>query len=142
MLVGCGSGHATPTTTAAKNGPFHVHLGPVFAVQVYFCSKLVCAAKATRAKERTVETRLRSEPCVRKIVFISKAEALAIIKRTNPTLYSSMPAGVGNPLPDSVRVLTVRPSCAPALAAAARAAHWPGVQQIGLKHRPATRAGS
>jgi cell division protein FtsX len=89
-----------------------------------------------------VERRLRSEACVRKTVFISKTAALAMFKEKHPKLYAALPPGLGNPLPDSVEAMTDRPSCAVAIAAAARAAHWPGVHHIGLERRPTTQAGS
>ena len=84
---------------------------------------------------------LRNEPCVRQVAFISKAQAFAMLKQEHPKLVGAMPP-VGNPLPDSHEVTPDKPSCAAVIAAAARAAHWPGVQQVALKRRPATRAGS
>jgi cell division protein FtsX len=89
-----------------------------------------------------VGTSLRNEPCVRQVAFISKAQAFAMLKKEHPKLLGAMPPGIGNPLPDSYDVTPDKPSCAAAIAAAARAAHWPGVQQVALKRRPATRAGS
>ena len=119
-----------------------MRLGRVYAVQVYFCTKLGCPAAATRSQERLVGKRLSREPCVRQLIFVSKGEALAMIKKEDPTLYQAMPPGVGNPLPDSFEVMLEKPSCAPAIAASARAAHWHGVQKVDLKRRPPTRVGS
>lgn len=129
LLAGCGSGHSTPTTTSAS----HHMLGTgkrVDFVEVFFCSKLVCAANATRSQEQNVGERLRHEPCVRKVVFISKAEAWAIFKKKHPKLAAASPPGMGNPLPDSYKVTPEKRSCVATIAAAARAAHWPGVQKV------------
>ena len=109
----------------------HVSSGVSFnVVQVFFCSKLVCPAAATRSQEQQVGDGLRHEPCVRKVVFISKAEAWATFKERHPKLAAASPPGTGNPLPDSFKVTPDKRSCVAAIAAAARAAHWPGVKKI------------
>ena len=126
LLVGCGGSQPASTTTP-------VHHVNAYAVNVYFCSRLACAAGATRREERLVGARLRREPCVRRVVFVSKAEALAKMKRQFPQLFQQgMPS---NPLPDSFVVTPAEPSCVAAIAADARAARWPGVQRIALKRR-------
>ena len=85
-----------------------------------------------------VGAKLRREPCVRQVRFVSKAQALAEMKKKFPQLFNqAMPA---NPLPDSFVVTPAKPSCGPELAAAVRAAHWPGVQHVGLKRSRPRRA--
>jgi len=143
LFAGCGSGHGRQTTTSALPNPFH--LGPVYGINVYFCNALSmpgCSADATRGEEHLVETHLRTEACVKRIVFTSKAKAFAEFKKEHPKLVGAMPAGVGNPLPDSYLVTLDKPSCAAAIYTAARAAHWPGVEQIRLARRRPTPAGS
>ena len=128
LLAGCGSGHSAPTTTSVSQ---HVSGGvSVNEVHVFFCSKLVCPANATRSQEQLVGDRLRHEPCVRKVVFISKAEAWATFKKKHPKLAAASPPGMGNPLPDSFKVTPDKRSCVAPIAAAARAARWPGVQKV------------
>lgn len=128
LLAGCGSGHSTPTTNSVSHHLFGVDSANV--VEVFFCSTLVCPANATRSQEQQVGHRLREEPCVRKVVFISKAEAWATFKKEHPKLVGAQPPGMGNPLPDSFKVTPDKRSCVATIAAAARAAHWPGVQKI------------
>ena len=134
LLAGCGWSRYFVQTT----GPAHqAHVHPVGGslVKVYFCSPVICAKGATRHEERLVGERLRREPCVRRVVFTSKAQALAEFRKQHPKLVAALPQGVGNPLPDSFTVTPVKSSCASAIAAAARAAHWPGVQKVSVGPR-------
>jgi cell division protein FtsX len=134
LLAGCGWGRYFVQTT----GPAHqVHVRPFhgYSVKVYFCSPVICAKGATRHEERLVGERMRREPCVQRVVFTSKAQALALFRKQHPKIVAGLPPGVGNPLPDSFTVTPNKPSCASAIVAAARAAHWPGVQRVSLAQR-------
>lgn len=134
LLAGCGGNFLF--TPSPPEGPLQVN--PALrerVVKVYFCSPVQCAKSATRREERRVGGHLRREPCVRSVVFTSKAQALARLRKLHPKLVGAMPPGVGNPLPDSYTVSPDEPSCAAAIAGAARAAHWPGVQQVTLARR-------
>jgi cell division protein FtsX len=121
LLAGCGSGKAAHTTTAAR---------PVRArsttIHVYFESG------ASHAQETSVEQRLRHEPCVRRVVFVSKAQALTIMKKQFPALFAAgQPlAGHKNPLPDSFTVTASKLSCAGGVRASSATAHWPGVSEV------------
>lgn len=97
LLAGCGAGHGNLTTTSAQHSRFQ--LGKAYAVNVVFCSEVDCAANATPREERLVGTRLRDEPCVRQVAFISNARALAMFKKEHPKLVAAMPPGIGNPCP-------------------------------------------
>jgi cell division protein FtsX len=129
LLAGCGSGHSAPTTTSVSHHFSGVDTS-VNVVEVFFCSTLVCPANATRSQEQLVGVRLRHEPCVRKVVFISKAQAWAMFKKKHSKLAGASPPGMGNPLPDSFKITPDKRSCVATIAATARAAHWPGVQKI------------
>ena len=134
LLAGCGwSQYFTKQT-----GPAHqVQIHPVqdrFVI-VDFCSPVICGKGATRPEERLVGEHLRHEPCVRRVVFTTKAQALAKFRKQHPKLVNSFPPGLGNPLPDSYTVTAAKPSCAASIAAAARVAQWPGVQQVSLARR-------
>lgn len=117
LLAGCGASHVN-------------HTRP-YAVQVYLCSPEFCAANATPREERLVGEHLLHEPCVQGVVFTSKAEAWARVKKEDPTL----PMPSQNPLPDSFEVTPDKLSCTAAIAASARAARWGGVQKIELERR-------
>jgi cell division protein FtsX len=134
LLAGCGWSRYFVQTT----GPAHqaqVRPSHGYTVKIYFCSPVLCAKGATRHEERLVGERLRREPCVRRVVFTSKAQAFAKFRKQHPKLVGALPAGLGNPLPDSFTVAPHKPSCAAAIVAAARTAHWPGVQQVALSRR-------
>jgi cell division protein FtsX len=130
LLAGCGSSKAAHTTTATR---------PVRArstrIQVFFKNS------ATRSQETYVEQQLRREPCIRRVVFVSKAQALKIMKKQFPQLFGpgSPLAGHENPLPDSFKVTASKPSCAGGVHARIASAHWPGVSQVrqGALKRPA-----
>src|SRR6476660_8400413 len=72
------------------------HVQKELQVHVYFNSN------ATRQQENAVARRLRNEPQVKQVIFVSKAQAEAQMKKKFPHLYAvPLP---GNPLPDSYTV--------------------------------------
>jgi cell division protein FtsX len=129
LLAGCGSGKAAHTTTATR--PLRARST---TIQVFF------KTGATRSQETYAGQRLRSEPCVRRVVFVSKAQALKIMKKKFPALFGvgSPLAGHRNPLPDSFTVTASKLSCAGDVRARIATTHWPGVREIrqGLAHPP------
>ena len=87
---------------------------------------------ATRTQERSDGDRLRGEPCVRRVVFVSKAQALKLMKKRFPGLYQAgQPTAGLNPFPDSFTVTAGKLSWVPTLGAAV--AHWPGVDKVNWK---------
>lgn len=62
---------------------------------------------ATRADDARVERELRATPNVKKVVFVSKAQALAQQKRQNPAAYALLQY---NPLPDAFHVYPNNPA--------------------------------
>jgi FtsX extracellular domain len=99
-------------------------------VLVYFCNTLSmsnCSADATRSEERRARSQLQQEPCARQIVFVSKALGQWWLRKEEgiPPLHLG-----ANPLPDSLAIVAKDASCATRIAAAARAAHLPGVQTV------------
>jgi cell division protein FtsX len=69
------------------------------------CVRVFFKPDATRASEQPVKKRLERDRRVTRIVFVSKAQALREMKRKQPDLFSTVPAG-SNPLPDALRVRT------------------------------------
>jgi cell division transport system permease protein len=98
------------------------HVQKELQVKVYF------AQTATQAQEVAVGNRLRADHRIKKIVYVSKAQAEKTMKKEFPQLYSTpLPS---NPLPDSWVVTPVKASDTPAIGRDVQAAHWAGVETV------------
>jgi cell division transport system permease protein len=96
------------------------HIQKELQVHVYF------ASDATPQQEQTVGTRLRSDPRVKQVVFVSKAEAQKKMQKEFPALYQTkLP---NNPLPDSFTVVPKKAAFTPLIGKDVRRAGWPGVE--------------
>jgi cell division transport system permease protein len=71
-------------------------------VNVYFCTQTTCGEEATTAQINSTRAKLVSMPEVKSVTFVSKEEALEIMKKRHPELVKGL---VNNPLPSSYRVL-------------------------------------
>ncbi len=107
------------------------HIQKQLQVHVYFCSSVLpqggCATTgATGAQEQVVAFKLRNDPHVKSVVFVSKAQAAVQMKRSYPNLYQG---GVSsNPLPDSWVVTPTQARYTPVLGHAICKAHYAGVE--------------
>ena len=98
------------------------HVQKELQVKVYF------AQTATQAQEIAVGNRLRADHRIKKIVYVSKAQAEKTMKKEFPQLYNTpLPS---NPLPDSWVVTPVKASDTPAIGRDVQAAHWAGVETV------------
>jgi cell division transport system permease protein len=70
-------------------------------VNVYFCTKNTCESEVSRAQIDAVRQKLVGMPEVKSVKFISKDDALAIMRERNPELVQDL---AGNPLPASYQV--------------------------------------
>jgi cell division transport system permease protein len=70
-------------------------------VKVYFCTQSTCKAEATNKQINAVRVKLNSDPLVRNVTFVSKAEALERMRKLQPEIVENLP---GNPLPDAFEV--------------------------------------
>jgi cell division transport system permease protein len=70
-------------------------------VKVYFCTQSTCKAEAKPAQINAVRLKLNSDPLVRNVTFVSKAEALERMRKLQPEIVENLP---GNPLPDAFEV--------------------------------------
>jgi cell division protein FtsX len=111
-LAACGGSLPKPLTAAQK---------AACTVHVYFSSA------ATRAEERSVAAKLRRDSLVAQLTYVSKAQALAEMKKQFPKLAINLPS---NPLPDSYAAAPDQLSDLPKLAHSLSSAHWPGVQTV------------
>jgi cell division transport system permease protein len=98
------------------------HVQNELQVHVYF------ATNATKTQENTVGTRLRNDPRVKQITFVSKAEALQQMKKQFPDMFKTgLPS---NPLPDSYVVVPVKAAYTPQIGAGIRKDGWAGVDKV------------
>jgi cell division transport system permease protein len=74
-------------------------------VNVYFCTQTTCEAEATRGQIEAVRGKLVSMPEVKDAKFISKKEALEIMRKRSPDLVRNL---TSNPLPASYQVVPHR----------------------------------
>ncbi|MHB8643383.1 MAG: cell division protein FtsX [Gaiellaceae bacterium] len=79
------------------------HVKKQLVVHVYFCTQLSCGKDATQLQEEKVGNLLSptNMPEVKSVKFVSKAQALTIMRKSNPELTKQLP---GNPLPDAFEV--------------------------------------
>jgi cell division transport system permease protein len=83
------------------------HVKKELVVHVYFCTQLSCGKDSTRAQEERVANLISPSnlPQVKSVKFISKAQALKIMRDKNPELTANLP---GNPLPDAFEITPKR----------------------------------
>jgi cell division transport system permease protein len=97
-------------------------------VDVYF------KASATKADEARVHRKIAALPHVKRIAFVSKAEALAQQQKTDPAAYKLLGT---NPLPDTFQVIPTNPqyvlSIREALTPTGKSAFDPSVQTVSNK---------
>jgi len=98
------------------------HVQRELQVHVYFQSN------ATQQQETAVHQRLQNDRRVKQVIFVSKAEAEAKMKKLYPQLYRVKL--LENPLPDSFTVVPRDPPDTPLLGKDVRAAGWSGVDAV------------
>ena len=87
-------------------------------VKVLFCTSVVpqqgCSTDATPAQEQAVGVRLRHDPHVKNVVFVSKEQAEAQMQKSNPDMFK---AGIvpSNPFPDEWVVTPKQAKYTPAI---------------------------
>jgi cell division protein FtsX len=114
LVAGCGSGmrEAAPKECV---------------VRVFFCTADICGRPATREQINQVTARLSGREDVYSVTFVSKEEALEIMRKRNPGMVERLPT---NPLlPPSLRVRPLEGSDPAAIAAAVPARHA-GVHKV------------
>jgi cell division transport system permease protein len=70
-------------------------------VKVFFCTESTCEKPVTERQINAVRVKLRNDPLVRDVTFVSKGEALERMRRLQPEIVENLP---GNPLPDAFEV--------------------------------------
>jgi cell division transport system permease protein len=109
------------------------HVKRQLEVKVYFATQ---TRQPTPAQEAEVGRRLRSDPRVKSVTFISRVTAFRQQAKEYPEYYKNIPS---NPLPDTWVVKPKNPDNAPAIGRAIQAqvngnaaqrAVWPGVNDV------------
>jgi hypothetical protein len=95
------------------------------------CVRVFLASGATDDQKERVEATLLDQPSTREVRFVSKAEALAELRKSQPELTQNLQ---GNPMPDSFTAGPKRGDEAGSIAAAVRSAS--GVEQVSLSSVP------
>src|SRR5919204_4105524 len=107
------------------------HVKKELQVKVYF------ASGTTQTQERVVGQKLRKDPRVKKVVFVSKAVAQKQMEKKYPQLYKTpLPS---NPLPDSWVVTPTKGEYTPILGRKIQRAHYPGVDDVRWGSKTANR---
>jgi cell division transport system permease protein len=71
------------------------------SVRVYFCTQSTCGTDATHAQETAIGARLNNDPRIVHVDFVSKEQALAIMRKKEPAAVKVLPS---NPFPDELRI--------------------------------------
>ena len=96
-------------------------------VYIYFCTTDTCAKEATQAQINAVSRRASESPLVEKVVFISKEETLADLRRQYPEEVKQLPS---NPFPDRLTVVPKHPEDVEKIAALFRRDPAVGIDKI------------
>jgi cell division transport system permease protein len=98
------------------------HVKSELQVKVYF------AGTATPAQEYAVGQKLKGDPHVKTVVFVSKAAAQKKMEKEFPQLYKTkLPS---NPLPDAWVVTPTKGEFTPEIGQMVQRAHWAGVDDV------------
>jgi cell division transport system permease protein len=107
------------------------HVQKELEVKVYFCTSVVlqpgCKTGATHAQELAVASRLRQNPNVKSVTFVSKAQAEQQMRKSNPELFKGNIVPT-NPLPDSWEVTPIEAKYTPIIGKQLCAAKLAGVE--------------
>jgi cell division transport system permease protein len=98
------------------------HIQKELEVHVYF------ASNATPQQEQAVAAKLRHDPQVKDVQFVSKAEALKLMQKKFKDLATvPLPS---NPLPDSYTVTPLKAAYTPLIGNKVKQAGWSGVDNV------------
>ena len=78
------------------------HVKRELVVHVYYCTNDTCAKEASVAQMNRIANRASQSPLVKRVVPVSKEEALAQMKRKHPEEVAALPT---NPFPNALTVV-------------------------------------
>jgi cell division transport system permease protein len=114
------------------------HYKKQLLVKVYFCTTLRCGHEASPQQMNDARTRLLAIPGVKTVRFISKEDALAIMRKKNPEMTANLP---GNPLPAEYEVIPKSGDNVERIAAQVNSPPLAGVEKI-CPPPPGSRSGN
>ena len=97
------------------------------AVRVYFCTSSTCPKDATKAQENTVAERLSNDSRIKRVDYVSKQEALDLMRKREPKAVEVLPQ---NPFPDALKVYPKSGDLTPVIGKELQDANLGGVQTI------------
>jgi cell division transport system permease protein len=103
-------------------------------VKTYMCTEGTCEAAASRQQEVAAYTFIRRIPEVKSVEYISRDDALEIMKRRSPELVDGL---VRNPLPASYEVTPTRGEDVSTVARKIEQANLAGVQKVNYAEKTA-----
>ncbi len=114
------------------------HVKQQLVVHVYFCTQLSCGKDATQAQEERIGNLISPSnlPQVKSVKFVSKAEALALMRKKNPDLTKQLP---GNPLPDAFEITPKRGEDVELIATKIPSSNATGVEKVSYGKKTAKR---
>jgi cell division transport system permease protein len=78
------------------------HVKRELVVHVYYCTNDTCAKEATTKQMNDIARMASDSPLVKRVVFVSKADALAQMKQKHPEEVAALPS---NPFPNALTVV-------------------------------------
>ena len=112
------------------------HVKKDVQVKAFFCTEHTCATDVTDQQVGNVQRYLESDPRVKEAKFVSKAEALEIMRERSPELVKDL---TYNPLPDAFEVQPNRAEDVELIAADLRAQQFAGVEKVDFGRATARR---
>ena len=112
------------------------HVKQQLVVHAYFCTELSCEKAATKAQEENFANAVGRIPQVKSVEFISKTEALKLMRKKNPELTDSLP---GNPLPDAFEITPKRGEDVELIASQVPHGKSAGVERVNYGKKTAKR---
>ena len=112
------------------------HVKKDVQVKAFFCTEHTCATDVTDQQVGNVQRYLEADPRVKEATFVSKAEALEIMRERSPELVKDL---TYNPLPDAFEVQPNRAEDVELIAADLRAQQFAGVEKVDFGRATARR---
>src|SRR5437867_2577472 len=97
------------------------------AVRVYFCTASTCAQDATKGQENAVAARLSNDSRIKRVEYVSKEEALQLMREREPKAVEVLPA---NPFPDALKIYPKNGDLTPVIGKELDDGNLAGVQNV------------